>query len=139
MHKIARMSDYAPVIMNLITTTNQIGGKLQKYFTPLKKALVDKDLSKVDLSKTKRVFQSGTDKYQKLSQKLNRARIPVKVMGPSKLLQSAYPRYVKSCQAMTDSLDPDKQKVDVKKFKQSEKDQDHNVSQVVGWIHRIMA
>lgn len=139
MHKIARMSDYAPVIINLITSTNRIGGKMQKYFTPLKKALKGQNVSKIDLKQTKKVFQQGTDKYKKLLLKLKNTPVPVKVIGPSKLLDSAYQSYVKSCQAMTDSLDPDNQKVDVKKFNQSEKDQDHNVSQVVGWIHRIMA
>lgn len=139
MHKIARMSDYAPAIVNLIETTNKIGGKLQKYFTPLKKALADKDLSKIDLDQTKKVFQSGTNEYKKLSQKLQKAHAPVKVIGPSMSLQTAYARYVKSCQDMTDSLDSDNQKVDVKKFNQSEKDQDKNVNEVVSWIHRIMA
>ena len=139
MHKIARMSDYAPVIVNLITSTNQTGGKLQKYFTPLKSALKKGDLAKVDLAKTKRVFQSGTDHYRKLAEKLRHTRVPVKVIGPSQLLQSAYQAYVKSCQDMTDSLDPGAYRVDVKRFSRSEKAQDQNIKQVVVWIHRIMA
>ncbi|GHP15235.1 hypothetical protein YK48G_26600 [Lentilactobacillus fungorum] len=136
------MTRYAKVVSDVIDSTSANGEDLNGDFEVLRKA-IDNDtvsgLTSDELAKIKAHFQSGTDKYQDNVNKLQQAPVPVKVLGKHKMLVRHYEDYANACQAMTDSINPDAQTVNVDQFNQAEKDQESSIEKVSKITTRIMS
>ncbi|GAD15477.1 hypothetical protein FD05_GL001613 [Lentilactobacillus otakiensis DSM 19908 = JCM 15040] len=135
------MQRYAKTVSDVIDDTSKNGEDLNADYETLRKAIDNSsvaDLTSDQLKGIKDHFQAGTDKYQDNVNKLQQVAVPVKLLGKHKLLVRHYEDYANACQAMTDSIDPDKPTVDADKFNQSEKDQENSIAKVSSTTTRIM-
>lgn len=121
-----RAVNYVRTLNDVVDKTQETQKKLNKQFEVIKKAMNDgtlKDMKSADYLSIQGEFQSGTDEYAKLADRLSNAKAPAKLFGINLSLVQSYRDYVKSCQAMIDSMKDDRT-VDKAAFEQSENDQD---------------
>lgn len=132
---------YTKVLTDVIDSTTKNGEDLNDDYELIKKSMDSDSVAQLDtdeLSRIKKHFQDGTDRYQENVNKLQNLKVPVKLMGKNTQLINAYKEYAQACQDMTDSIDASNQKVDVAKFQQSEKDQEDAIGKVSNTTGRIM-
>ena len=135
------MSGYINVLSKVLQGTEDEAGEMNSDFEKVRAAIDNdtvSDLSQVDLQKIVDNFQRGTDGYEDKLNKLEQASAPVRVLGKHKSLVAAFRVYTEACQAMTDSIDVEGQKVDVEAFNQSEKTQENAMEKVTAATQRIM-
>ncbi len=137
----SNMSGYINVLSKVLQGTEDEAGEMNSDFEKVRAAIDNdtvSDLSQVDLQKIVDNFQRGTDGYEDKLNKLEQASAPVRVLGKHKSLVAAFRVYTEACQAMTDSIDVEGQKVDVEAFNQSEKTQENAMEKVTAATQRIM-
>lgn len=130
---------YGLTINNVVENTEKYQEELDPLFTALKDKLTANDLASMtpaDYDETRATFAKRTADYATLADKLAAAVPPARLMGNQQLLVAAYRDFVAGCQAMTDSLGPDK-KVDEAQFSAAEQQQDAATEKISKYLQRI--
>lgn len=135
------MNAYVGALSRVLQGTEDEAGDMNADFETVRSAL-DQDtvaqLSTDELSQIKAHFQAGTTGYLDKLNQLQKATVPVRVLGKHKSLVAAYRTYTEGCQAMTDSIDADRQTVDQAAFDAAEKTQENAMEKVTAATQRIM-
>lgn len=134
------MSYYIQQINQLVQQTEEIGETLNEHFMVLRSAIDKKttdQLEKEQLEEISNKFAKGVATYKNIYKQLLQMRAPVKVIGIHKKLEKNYDEYIKGCQQMLDSIDTEKNLLDVEAFNQAEKIQDEATNGIAFCIKRI--
>lgn len=135
------MNAYVGALSRVLQGTEDEAGDMNTDFETLRSALdqgtVDQ-LSTEELAQIKAHFQTGTTGYVDKLNQLQKATVPVRVLGKHKSLVAAYRTYTEGCQAMTDSINADQRTVDQAAFDAAEKAQENAMEKVTAATQRIM-
>ena len=135
------MNAYVGALSRVLQGTEDEAGDMNTDFETLRSALdqgtVDQ-LSTDELAQIKAHFQTGTTGYVDKLNQLQKATVPVRVLGKHKSLVAAYRTYTEGCQAMTDSIDAEQRTVDQAAFDAAEKTQENAMEKVTAATQRIM-
>ncbi|APX72115.1 hypothetical protein M5C72_02940 [Companilactobacillus allii] len=130
---------YGNLINNTVQSIQDEQDKLNPEFETLRKAL-DRDqierIDSVEYTKIMHDFKKGTDSYQDLLTKLQKAKAPARYMGTHMSLVAAFKKYVEGCTEMTESIGED-QKIDREKFNNAEKVQDENMDKFSKYMQKM--
>ena len=140
MLKKPNLGFYIQKINDVVTASETVGEEMNPSYETVRTAIdTDKvsELSAEELTKTKDLFLSGTDKYRELLAQISGLKAPAKVMGIHKKLEKAFTEYVEGCQEMVDSIDADNKTVNVEMFNASESKQDEATDTISFCIQRV--
>ncbi|RHW45132.1 hypothetical protein DS832_08450 [Bombilactobacillus bombi] len=134
-----RAITYAHVLNEVIEDTQKIQDDLNPKFQQIKEALATGNLIDMKSSEYLKIqgdFQSGTDEYAKLTDKLHNAKAPAKLMGVHLSLVQAYKDYTQACQDMINSMKDDRT-VDESAFAASEEAQDQILDKIGKYLMKM--
>ncbi|WP_125762326.1 hypothetical protein [Companilactobacillus hulinensis] len=130
---------YGNLINGTVQSIQDEQDKLNPEFETLRKALDRDQVEKIDAVEYTKImhdFKSGTENYQSLLAKLQKAKAPARYMGTHMSLVSAFKKYVEGCADMTDSINED-QTIDREKFNTAEKVQDENMDKFSKYMQKM--
>lgn len=130
---------YLQSINQIITDTEEVGGEMNPYYKEIRQALDDnQEVTAETLAKVHTQFEAGVEKYDQFFAKLEKLRVPAKLMGLHKQLVAAYRSYFAACHDMVEAVNPEKG-LNKEQFEQSEQDQDTYSTKITTVIGRMTA
>lgn len=107
--KPVSIAQFFQQIGQIMQDTEQIGSDMNDHYEEIVNLMKeDKEISTETLAKVHMIFEEGVAKYQKLENKVTSMMAPAKLMILFKEFQAKYKSYVKGCQMMLESVDPEK-------------------------------
>ncbi|MBM7617945.1 hypothetical protein JOC36_001539 [Weissella uvarum] len=132
---------YAMMIGDIAQLTEETGEKTSPFFEKLDEALKAEKLSDLDKAEFQDIaaaFEDAVDVYQDAAKKLHELKAPARILGMHKTLAQIYQDYADATKEMADSLDVDKQAVDLDAFRDSEEKQNDLITKFGAQIRRVM-
>lgn len=141
--KQVNIGQYFQNINDMISATEEMGSKMNPYYEKIRQAIDNhEDVSIEELAKVHTIFEEGTEVYQGYQKKVEQMKAPIKLMGLHTKFVKNYIAYVKACEEMVESVNPENG-LNIDQFNASEKAQDessqavsHAVARMAGMVMR---
>lgn len=139
--KPVKPQQFAQGLQNFLNAIDDTNAKVAPFYSKLRTALNDKTLSEMsdlDFKAILAEFMDANDGYQRAADHLSTLAAPVQLLGLKSNLVDYFRAYVAATKDMTASLETNSKTVDLKKFSQSEQDQDDLMQKINHTVNRIL-